>query len=40
MFQTCVDFLHSSNAGPGDRYDPDYVAKYGHAAQPAGGGGH
>ena len=38
MFQTCVDFLHSSNAGPGDRYDPDYVAKYGHAAQPGGGG--
>lgn len=28
MFQTCIDFLHSSGEGPGDPGDPDYAAKH------------
>ena len=35
MFQTCVDFLHSSDEGPGDANDPDFAAKH-----PNAGGGH
>lgn len=30
MFETCIDFLHSSGEGPGDPGDPDYAAKHGH----------
>ena len=28
MFQTCIDFLHSSGEGPGDLGDPNYVVKH------------
>jgi hypothetical protein len=28
MFQTCIDFLHSSGEGPGDAGDPDYANKH------------
>lgn len=38
MFQTCIDFLHSSDMGPGDRNDPDYRAKH-PEPEPWGGGG-
>jgi hypothetical protein len=37
MFQTCIDFLHSSDMGPGDRNDPDYAAKH-PKPEPWGGG--
>ena len=28
MFNTCVQFLHSSGEGPGDPGDPDFSAKH------------
>jgi hypothetical protein len=37
MFQTCIDYLHANDMGPGDRDDPDYEAKH-PEPEPWGGG--